>query len=160
MKHKFTKNDIMIIITTIILIILLVLIVVLASKGNKKEDKAATDGYVISDEVVELPGTNIFTSDALNATKCIDDICTSNVKIYASEGIGRVECDVTNNTDKVADGYLKLTAGELDLLIAYVNVNPGETKKVEAGYGNLTLTNADDYSIRVLTPEEEAKIIK
>lgn len=161
MKSKLTKNDKWMIIISIAIIVLIILIIILASKADKKRDgKVTDDGYTIKDEVVELPGTNIITNDGLNATKCVDDICISEVKIYSAEGIGRVECNVTNNTSIVKDGHLEMTLGENKILITYKSVAPGETRTIEAEYGGGTIGNVEDYSIRVLTPAEEKEIIR
>lgn len=161
MKSKLIENKNLKIILPIILFFVLILIVALASKADKnRDDKVLEDGYTISNEVVELPGTNIISNEALNATKCIDDICLSDVKIYSAEGIGRVECMAVNNTSEVKSGNIEITLGEAKILISYKNLEPGESRKLEAGYGGGTIENVNDYSIRFLTPEEEKEIIQ
>ena len=158
---KKSKRNLLIIIISSVIVILLIIIVIFAFKHKDNMfDKDATNGYNILDEVIEIPGTNIISNDSLNEEKCLDDICVSNVKIYAVDNTGRVECVVKNNTANVKSGYLKLTASGQTVLIAYKELGPGESVNAIAGYDGKSISSADSYTIENLTKKEQKAIKK
>ena len=158
-KDRLDDKLLVSIIAALVALAVIIVVVLVWNKSNQF-DKNSSNGYEISDEVVEMPGTNTISNEALDEEKCLDDICVSEVKIYAVGKAGRIECIVKNNTDTVKSGYLKLTASGQTVLIAYKKVEPGQTIKAIAEYNGKSINEADGYTIEKLTKEEIKSIKK
>ena len=152
---KIGKHNLMVIIVATLIVILIIVGIILASKIGKKENPGdMSDGYDISDQVVNAPGTKVITNDNLDAMKCLEGICISKVNVYANDDHGRVECNVTNNNTEVQSGYIRVRINNAAVTVAYRNLAPGETRSAYAAWGGKEVVSVDDYSLEKLTQEE------
>lgn len=154
-KKEFEKSNALMITIVILILILLILLIVLIPKNVQEPN---TDSYIISNEVVELPGTEIIENEKLNARHCLDGICIYKAKIYYVGNEGRMDFKIKNVSGKVKSGYLKMDFGGKSLIAKYESLRPGVTINQTAQYANLDLSGVDDFIVTKLTKEEKAKL--
>lgn len=151
--------NVAIIITSALLIFLLALMVILATKKHNVT-KSMSNEYVISEENVELAGTKVVSNDNLSTEQCLNDICVSNVVIYSTTNQGRVECTITNKTEKEKSGYLKIVLGDKKLVLGYKKLAVGDSITTTSQFNGYSLQGIDNYSLEKLTKAERKAIVK
>lgn len=151
-KHK-------ILIIIILLIILLVVGVVLFLNSKKIPDKRG-NYYNMSDEVIELPDTVTYENSSLSSKHCLKDICINDAVFYYNNEVGRVEYTITNTSNKVVSGYLKMVFKDQSLIVIYKNLGPKKTIKSSSQYMGIEIKDKSDYKLVKLNKKEIKKIIK
>ena len=131
------KSNLLIIIVSILIIILIVLGLVLITKHRNKKN--------ISDIMCNI---------------CLNDICISNMKVYSTENEGRIECTITNKTNKTKSGYFKVFFGKKVVLVGYNELMPNTSTKKVSEFVGFSLQDADDYKLEKLSKEEKKSINK
>lgn len=163
MKKKilnFIKKNIKLIIIALIFILGIVIIVsVISIKSDKEKGYKEENKYRISDEVVEVPGTKIITSDRIKERHCLNDICVTNMTFYTYGKDGRIECTVKNESEEEKSGYIKIKVNGISLIANYDNLVPGKESKTVARYTGVEFTDIEDYTLEELTKKEKKNII-
>lgn len=157
---KFILDHMRLIIIIICIILAIAIICILFNVTVHKKNHPSSTEYKVSDKVVELPGTEVITTDSMKEEHCLNDICVSDVVVYNANKEGRVECIVTNKSNKVKTDYFKLVFNDIPLVISYKNLKPSKTVKAIAQYKGKDIKNVDDYVLKELTKEEKEKIKK
>lgn len=151
--------NVAIIITSALLLFLLALVVILATKKHNAT-KGMSNEYIINEEKVELAGTKVVSNDNLSAEQCLNDICVSNVVVYSTTSQGRVECTITNNSEKEKSGYLKIVLGDKKLVLGYKKLAVGDSITTTSQFNGYSLQDIDNYSLEKLTNSERKAIVK
>ena len=150
------RNRTLIIIVTIILLILIALIIFFISPKAPK----LGNSYDVNTEKVELPNTSTYKNDKLSSKHCLNNICINNVIFYYNDNMGRIEYTITNTSNKVQSGYLKMVFGDRELTIVYKDLEPKKTINSRYQYSGIEISDKSDYKLRKLTKEEMSKFIK
>lgn len=158
-KFIIDHVNIAIIIVSVLLIFLLALAVILSTK-KKQSFKAMNNNYEIIEKEVELAGTKVVSNDNLSTEQCLNDICVSNVVIYSTTNQGRVECTITNKTEKEKSGYLKIVLGDKKLVLGYKKLAAGDSITTTSQFNGYSLQGIDNYSLEKLTKAERKTIVK
>ena len=158
---KFIKEhrNIVIIIVSVLLVLLIIIAIILATKGHKNLKKMPNE-YIIQEREVELPGTKVVSNDNLNSEQCLDGICVSNVVIHSTADQGRVECTITNKSEKKKKGYLKLVFNDKKLVVSYATLAVNDSTKAYAQFSGYSLQDVSDYSLEKVTKEEKKAFAK
>lgn len=155
---KFIKKHIILIIIIAIIILLIIGTILFFTSGIK--GRISGNHYSYGKEVIDLPGTTTYKNEELASKHCIKDICIENAVFYYTSEVGRVEYEITNNSNKKASGYLKMVFDNQSLIVVYKDIKPKETIKTESQYMGIEIKNKNDYELKELTKEEVNKLIK
>ena len=148
------KNKIIIIIITIAILILVGLIIFFITPKN---NNYIGNTYNFSDDTLK---EDTYKSDQLSSKHCLNNICINDVTFYYNDKMGRVEYTITNNSNEVESGYLKMVFNDQSLLVIYKNLNPNETINSRSQYEGIEIKDKSDYKLEKLTKEEISKIVK
>lgn len=151
------KHGILIIIIAIVILLVIGLILYLNGKPIKND---LLNSYDYDDKVVELPNTSTYKNDKLSSKHCLNDICIDNATFYYNDNEGRVEYTITNNSNSIKSGYLKMIFKDQNLKIIYKNLEPKKTIKSRSSYMGIDIKDKSDYKLEELTKEEISKIVK
>lgn len=155
------KRKKMIIVIPVIVLAFLLLIIGICyfGKNGSKKDPLENQ-YRISDNVVELSGTEIIENDNLIAEHCLDDICVKDVKIYQAGDEGRIEYTIINKGSTEATDILKLNFGDTFTYVSFTILQPGNSVNSRTFFRSGDYSNVTDYTLEYLTNEEKAKIVR
>ena len=151
------KRKIIIIVIIILILVLIGLIIKLCFKPKRG---ITGNNYIIPKEVIELPNTVTYENEELSSKHCIDDICIDNAIFYYNDEEGRVEYTITNNSDEIKSGYLKMIFKDQELIIIYKDLLPKKTVNSRSQYIGMEIKDKSDYTLKKLSKEEIGKIIK
>ena len=157
-EKKIGKIMILLIIMVVIFIITVILSVITYDENNLEED-TVKNNYIISEKVVEMPGTKIITNDNMKAEHCLNDICLTNTTFYNNDKVGRVECMIINKTSEVKSGYLKLLVDGKSLVLSYSELEPQKEELVTIRYKGADFSSVEDFTLSKLS-RQEIKAIK
>ena len=155
---KFIKKHGIIII--IVLIIILLIIGLILYLNARPKLKNIGNNYYYSENIVELPGTVTYKNDSLSSEHCLNNICISDVTFHYNNEVGKVDYKITNNSNKIVSGYLKMVFQNQSLLIVYKDLVPKRTINSSSQYMGIEIKDKSDYKLEKLSKEEIKKIIK
>ncbi len=150
------KNKILIIIIALLILALICLIIFFI----KPKSSSLGNLYDVNNEKTELPNTTIYKNDKLLEKHCLNSICIDDVIFYYNDDMGRIEYTITNNSNKVKSGYLKMVFNDLEITIVYKDLEPKKTINSKYQYSGIEIKDKSDYKLRKLTKEELSKFIK
>ena len=154
---KKINKKIVIAIVVVIVVILLIVSLVLFNKKKNTGVRHYKD-YIISDKVVEVPGTYLRRTDTLSSKHCLEDICVTDFIIHYKGNTGRIDYKITNNSKKNKSGYLKFVFANKKKIIVSYNLKRGKTLDKTIQYSNLDLSNILDYELKKLSKSEMSNI--
>lgn len=157
MMNFIKKNKILIII--ICIVILIVIGLILFFNNNSKQEPEIND-YNYNNTPRELTNTTVYSNDTLSSSHCLNGICISKATFYYTDSVGRVEYTITNTSNKVKSGYLKMVFNEQSLIVSYKNLKPNESIISKSQYMGMEIKNKDDYKLEKLSDDEISQIIK
>lgn len=152
---KFNKK----ILIVVFAIIIIVVGIILLFTDNKKTGVRYYKDYIISDEVVDVPGMYIRNTDELSKKHCLDDICVTDFVIHYKGNTGKIDYKITNKSKKKKTGYMKFVFVDKKISFSY-NLNAGQTKDGTIQYSKLDLSNLIDYELKNLSKKELSNIKK
>ena len=158
MKEFIKKNIVIIIIIIAITIIFAGVLSLIISQN--KNNSSNSEKYKLKETVKEMPGTKRYTTEQLRSSHCLEKICITDATFYYVDDKGRVEYTITNNSDDVVSGYLKMVFENQSLVIAYNSVNPHQTVKTASYYQNVVFDNKSDYVLQPLDKKDLENIVK
>lgn len=158
------KNKKIVIILIICLSLLLIILGVFLASNNsnkpkKNKENKTNNSYKISKNQEELENTQIVETDNLKAPHCIDNICISNVVMYYADKRGRVTYTITNNSNEIISGRLKMNFGSDYIIVSYQDIKMGEMFEDVSYFDDKSFEKVDDYKLEKLTDSEKSKII-
>lgn len=154
------RKKMVIVIPIIVLAFLLLIIGICYAGSNGSKKDPLENQYRISDNVVELSGTEIIENDNLTAEHCLGDICVKDVTIYQAGNEGRIEYTIINKGSNEATDILKLNFGDTFTYISFTILQPGKSVKSRTFFRNGDYSNVTDYTLENLTEEEKESIIR
>ena len=158
---KFIKNHLKLWIVILLCFLILLGLVEIIHFSKKKEDakKKSSDQYIFSKRVTELPGTEVYTNEALQSSHCLNSICIINATFYYIGDEGRVDYAIVNRSSEKATGYFKMVFGDQKLIIAFRDVPPLGIVKNTAQYSGVSFSSRENYVLEELTKEEKKALV-
>lgn len=156
---KFIEEHIKVIIIIVAVSILLLGILILVFSQHKSSSKES-DSSIVNPPIKELPGTKRYTTEKLRSRHCLDSICVGDATFYYIDNQGRVDYVLTNISNDVKTGYLKMVFGEQSLVIAYDSLKPMQSVKTSSHYKNITFESKEDYVLEELNSDDLSHIKK
>lgn len=152
---KFNKKILIIVFAIIIIIVGVILLL------TGKEDSGVRHykDYIITDEIVDVPGMYLRSTDELSKKHCLDDICVTDFTIHYKGKTGKIDYKITNKSKKKKTGYMKFVFNDKKISFSY-NLKAGQTKDSSISYSNLDLSNLIDYELKNLSKKELSNIKK
>lgn len=155
-KLKENKLTLIIILAMIILIIVGVVLFFTSNPTGKK----ILNNYNFKDETVELDGTNVYKNENLYSKHCLNGICINEATFYYNDKEGRVEYTITNTSNEVKSGYMRMIFGSQSLVIVYKDLAPNKTINSRSQYEGVDIKDKSDYKLLEFTEEEISKMPK
>jgi len=159
MKKNTVK--IIVVVAAIFLIVGIVEIVIFSKKENNNTESIfhAEDHYNISPKVEELPGTKVYSNPNLTSSHCYKSICVEDATFYYREDGGRLEYTISNESQEIASGLLKLVFGKQSLIISYQDLAPGAKVSTVSYYSDKKIEKMEEYRIEELSSKDMEKVI-
>lgn len=149
----------MIILIIVLIVILITVGIILFLNRNPRRDNVG-NSYNYNNEIIELPNTVTYKNEQLTLKHCLKNICISDVTFYYNEEIGRVEYTITNDSNKIVSGYLKMVFNDKSLVVVYKDLVPKQTINSFSQYSGIEINDKSDYKLEKLSKKEIKQIIK